>query len=97
MAGPYRWALDLPADSPRHYDFGAFGAARRESIEGIYVGLNEAGELLSGDAQRAAVVDEAKGAFRHNVHVYSEEGKLLSHGGIGVAKMVVGFGRSRLQ
>ena len=95
LAGPYRYALSLPAGSPRHYDFGEFGSKRRESIEQIYLALNEAGDLLSSDA-REAVVEEARGAFRHNVHVYSEEGRLYADGAIGLAKMVVGFGRSRM-
>ena len=96
LAGPYRWALDLGPTSPRHYDFGDFGANRRESIEGIYAALNEAGDLLSDEDARKAVVEEARGAFAHNVSVYSEEGKLVSDGAIGIARMVVGFGRSRV-
>ena len=36
LGGPYRWALGLAPESPRHYDFGDFGARRRESIELIY-------------------------------------------------------------
>ena len=95
LAGPYRWALDLGGDSPRHYDFGEFGARRRESIEAIYAAINEAGELLD-DSQLEAVVEEARVAFGHNVSVYSEEGRLYSDGAIGLAKMAVGFGRSRM-
>ena len=65
LAGPYRWALGAwAAASPRHYDFGEFGRERRESIEQIYSSLNAAGEMLGSDAQREAVVDEAKTAFR---------------------------------
>ena len=96
LAAPYRWALALGPDSPRHYDFGALGANRRASIENIYAAINEAGEVLAVEAQRAAVVDEARGAFAHNVHVYSEDGRLLSDGTRGLLNMAVGFGRTRL-
>lgn len=96
LAGPYRWALDLGSDSPRHYDFGEFGTKRRESVQAIYAAINEAGDALESDAQREAVVEEARVAFRHNVHVYSEEGKLYTDGALGLAKMAAGFGRSRM-
>lgn len=96
LAGPYRWALGLGAQSPRHYDFGEFGAQRRDSIERIYQSLNDAGELLESDAQREAVVEEARTAFRHNVHVYREEERLVVDGAIGMVRMVGGFARSRL-
>lgn len=96
LAGPYRWALALGPTSPRHYDFGAFGANRRESIEGIYAALNVAGETLSNDESRQHVVDEARIAFKHNVYVYQEEGKLLSDGARGMLNMAVGFGKSRM-
>lgn len=97
LGGPYRWALSLEANSPRHYDFGAFGAARRESIEKVYVALNEAGELLGDDAVREEVVVEARRAFMHNVAVYKEEGALVTDGAVGIAKMALGFARSRWQ
>ena len=95
LAAPYRWALALPADSPRHYDFGAFGANRRASIESIYEALNEAGEMLDDESAREAIVEEARGAFAHNVKVYAEDGRLVSDGAVGIARMAVGFGRSR--
>ena len=94
LGGPYRWALDLAAE-PRHYDFGEFGARRRESIELIYEALNEAGDRLRDDAQREEVVDEAKLAFRHNIAVYSEDGRLLADGTRGLVNMAVGWVRSR--
>ena len=59
--------------------------------------LNEAGDALGTDAARQAVVDEARAAFRHNVSVYSEEGRLAADGALGIARLAVGFGRSRLQ
>ena len=95
LAGPYRWALGLGSASPRHYDFGEFGAKRRDSIEAIYATINEAGELLARDERREAVVVEARDAFAHNVAVYREEGRLLTDGTVGIAKMAIGFGRSR--
>ena len=80
LAAPTRYALApavLPG-TPRHYDFGAFGANRRESIEALYQSFNEAGEALGSDSARQAVVDEANLAFEHNIRVYSEEGALWS-------------------
>merc|ERR1719440_2718001 len=96
LAGPYRWALGLGDTSPRHYDFGDFGQARRASIEMIYVALNEAGEMLASADKRDEVVEEARVAFRHNVLVYSEEGRLITDGSLGVAKMASGFVLSRM-
>ena len=96
LAGPYRYALGLAPTSPRHYDFGAFGAARRESIAAIYAGLNEAGDALADDEAREAVVGEARTAFAHNVHVYREEGRLLADGALGIANMAAGFARARM-
>lgn len=102
LAAPYRWALALPVAAPRHYDFGDFGARRREGIESIYVALNEAGELLGqgvdgeGDGAREAVVAEARRAFELNVHVYAEEGALYSDGARGVANVALGFVQAQL-
>ena len=95
LAGPYRWALNLGAASPRHYDFGDFGKERRASIEKIYEALNESGEMLGTDEACEAVVDEARVAFRHNVLVYKEEGRLLADGALGMLNMAGGFARSR--
>ena len=53
----YRYALS-PAvldGTPRHYDFGDFGANRKESIERLYTAFNEAGEALGTDAARQAL------------------------------------------
>lgn len=94
LGAPYRYALALDR-SPRHYDFGEFGANRRESIERIYEALNEAGDMLSDDAAREAVLSEARLAFRHNVYVYSEDGKLLSDGMRGATNLILGFAKSR--
>jgi hypothetical protein len=98
LAAPTRYALApavLPG-TPRHYDFGAFGARRGESIEALYVAFNEAGEALGSDAARQAVVDETHAAFEHNIRVYSEEGALWSGAAKGVANMVSGFARAKL-
>jgi heme oxygenase len=72
LAKPTRWALNLGPNSPRHYDFGAFGADRRRSIEAVYSSINAAGEMLD-EAQRAACIAEARTAFGLNVQVYNEE------------------------
>jgi len=97
LAAPTYYAL-APAvrpNTPRHYDFGDFGARRAESIEALYSAFNEAGETLGSDAARQAVVEEANRAFEHNIRVYSEEGELWSGAAQGVANMVYGFARSR--
>jgi len=94
LAGPYRWALGLGPDSPRHYDFGDFSKRRRESIEGIYCALNEAGEMLSPEGCEE-VVAEARLAFALNVDVYKEDGRLGLDGALGGARIAAGFLRSR--
>ena len=98
LAAPTRYALApavLPG-TPRHYDFGEFGARRGESIEALYSSFNEAGDALGSDAARQAVVDEANMAFELNIRVYSEEGALWSDAAHGVANMVGGFARAKL-
>lgn len=98
LAAPTRYAL-APAvlpNTPRHYDFGEFGAQRRESIEALYAAFNEAGEALGSDAARQAVIDETNDAFVHNVQVYSEEGLLWSAAGKGVTNMVIGFAKAKV-
>jgi hypothetical protein len=96
LSAPYRYALELGPGSPKHYDFGAFGNDRHQSIEGIYQALNEAGEMLPSDHAKDAVVIEARTAFAHNVSVYSEDGRLVVDGAIGGMKMVSGFARACL-
>jgi len=93
LGGPYRYALGLER-SPRHYDFGEFGANRRESIDRIYESLNEAGEMLADETAREAVLEETRSAFKHNIAVYSEDGKLFSDGVRGGANMVFGYSKS---
>ena len=98
LAGPTRYALApavLPG-TPRHYEFGAFGANRRESIEGLYAAFNEAGDALGSEAALQAVVDETNAAFRSNVALYTEEGQLWSGAARGVGNMVGGFARAKL-
>jgi len=93
LGGPYRYALGLER-SPRHYDFAEFGVNRRESIERIYESLNEAGEILQDEMAREAVLSEARVAFKHNIAVYREDGKLFSDGICGGANMVIGYSKS---
>ena len=93
----FRWRL--PEAREEHlfaHLFGDFGTNRRESINLIYEAINECGEQLAGDEDREAVVAAAKDAFRHNIAVYKEEGQLVKDGAVGVARMVVGFGKSRM-
>mmetsp|Transcript_69693 Transcript_69693/g.115767 ORF Transcript_69693/g.115767 Transcript_69693/m.115767 type:complete len:146 (+) Transcript_69693:102-539(+) len=99
LAMPTRYAL-APAvleGTPRHYDFGTFGARRKESIEQLYTAFNEAGEVLRTEAARQAVVQEVLLAYAHNVQVYTEEGAIWSGAARGVANMVGGFAREKLQ
>lgn len=97
LAAPTRWALGLGADSPRHYDFGDFGANRRESIEQLYAAFNAAGDALpGGEAQREAIAAEANAAFQHNIAVYSEEGALWGGAARGIANVATGYVRSRV-
>jgi heme oxygenase len=73
LAYPTRKALNLPENTPRHYNFNLkSGEDRRLLIENIYGSLNEAGQTMdSGELD--AVLQEAYGAFAANVKVYSEE------------------------
>ena len=41
-------------------------------------------------------MEEARTAFRHNVHVYREEERLVVDGAIGMVRMVGGFTRVKL-
>jgi len=98
LAAPTRYAL-APAvleGTPRHYEFGEFGANRKESIEMLYEAFNAAGGSLGSNAAVQEVVDEARLAFAHNIEVYSEEGGLWTGATVGVANMVVGFAREKL-
>jgi hypothetical protein len=47
--------------------------------------------MLRDDAQREAVVAEARVAFEHNVCVYREDGRLLSDGARGLLNMLSGY------
>ena len=95
LSAPYRYALGLAPTSPRHYDFGPFGADRRASIEAIYEALNAAGETLRDDRARDAVLVETRAAFGHNVAVYSEEGRLVTDGMRGALNMALGFASAK--
>jgi heme oxygenase len=90
LASPYNMALGLDSNTPRHYNFNITN--RREFIETVYRDINTAGEILP-EPQIKRVVDEARAAFQHNSHVYTEEPIEVDamKGGINV---VVGFGKS---
>ena len=71
LAAPTRYAL-APAvrpGTPRHYDFGDFGARRAESVEALYQAFNTAGAALGSQAARDEVVTAANRAFAHNIAV----------------------------
>ena len=98
LAAPTRYALApavLPG-TPRHYEFGAFGANRRENIEALYAAFNEAGDALGSEAALQTIVEETRAAFGHNVALYTEEGELWSGAARGVGNMVGGFARAKL-
>ena len=78
------------------YDFGEFGARRRESIEALYSAFNEAGSLLGSEHAQEAVVDETLRAFALNVAVYTEDGALWRDAGRGIANILRGWARERL-
>jgi heme oxygenase len=90
LATPYRVALSLPADTPRHYAFDFSGGNRRTLIEGVYSSINDAATHLTTD-QEDQVVEEAMQAFRHNVHVYSEDGGLYRDSLRGGLNFVTGY------
>lgn len=96
LAAPSRYALALQPGTPRHYDFGEFGARRSESIEALYAAFNVAADGLGSEEATRAIIEETHLAFEHNIHVYSEEGALWSDAAKGVANMVSGFARARL-
>ena len=99
LAAPTRWALGpaVKPGTPRHYDFGEFGVRRRESIEALYSAFNEAGILLGCEQAHQAVVDETQRAFLLNVAVYTEDGDLWRDAARGVANILRGWVRERLQ
>merc|ERR1711924_261529 len=102
LALPYRHALCLPVDTPRHYTFtlppmedcGEKGG-RRALIGQVYGSLNEADAMLTDEA-RDAVTSEATQAFQYNIDVYSEEPIYLDalRGG---ANMVTGYLLSKIR
>ena len=73
LAYPTRKALNLPENTPRHYDFGLKNnEERRALIENIYASLNDAGRSME-DGEPDQILQEAYRAFDANVQVYSEE------------------------
>mmetsp|Transcript_16580 Transcript_16580/g.20270 ORF Transcript_16580/g.20270 Transcript_16580/m.20270 type:complete len:296 (-) Transcript_16580:22-909(-) len=86
LATPTRLALGLKDGSPKQYHFDlaadADGEAldRKGYVEKIYRDLNVSGDMLTDEAGSdnnatllEGFVEEARSAFKHNIHVYSEE------------------------
>lgn len=100
LATPYRVALGLPDATPRHYEFDfnaqASGGNRRALVEGVYSSINEAATHMTMD-QEDQVAEEAMRAFQHNVHVYSEDGKLYRDSFRGGFNVVTGLFTDQLQ
>ena len=92
LGRPTQVALGLPV-FPRHYVFDIAEIGRREYIERVYQSLNEAGDAMC-ETQRAAAVDAAYEAFRHNAVVYNEEPGLVIDASKGVANVIAGFALS---
>jgi heme oxygenase len=101
LATPYRVALSLPDNTPRHYEFDfnfntttADGTvetgSRKALVEGVYSSINEAATLLTMD-QEDQVAAESMKAFQHNSYVYSEEGKLYQDSFRGGFNVVTGL------
>jgi heme oxygenase len=90
LATPYRVALGLGTNTPRHYEFDFADGTRRTLIEGVYGSINEAATHLTAD-QQDAVAQESMKAFQHNVHVYSEDGGIYRDSFRGGWNMVTGL------
>jgi heme oxygenase len=101
LATPYRVALGLPSNTPRHYEFdfsaqGIGGNDRRALVEGVYSSINKAATFLTMD-QEDQVAEESIKAFQHNMHVYSEEGKLYQDSLRGGLNVVTGLVADKLR
>lgn len=80
------------AEVPAFYRFServTGGSSRRDFIEKVYEKLNEVGAAMP-EATHAAVVHEAKLAFRHNAAVYTERAERVPSMWVGAA---IGVGR----
>lgn len=102
LATPYRVALGLPTDTPRHYEFDfssvdvdGSGGSRRELVEGVYSSINEAATHMTTD-QEDQVAAESMLAFQHNIDVYSEDGKLYTDSVRGGLNVVTGLVADKL-
>mmetsp|Transcript_35366 Transcript_35366/g.82686 ORF Transcript_35366/g.82686 Transcript_35366/m.82686 type:complete len:266 (+) Transcript_35366:87-884(+) len=93
LAAPYRIALDLQAQTPRHYSFDFQDGNRQDLILAIYNDLSHAGDMVSPDAQSQAV-QECRSAFHHNVQVFSEEPYVMDAAKAS-CNVVTGFFRGR--
>lgn len=100
LGWPTRLALQLP-ETPRFYVHPQEVAnGRRETVEGIYEALNEAGAQLT-PAQTKAVVDEAALAFGLNAALYKEGVGgagvgMLAGAAVGGVRVAVGHLKDRL-
>lgn len=93
---PTQLGVRLPA-KPHFYEWDARVEADRAAyIEALYEALNEAGERMESDAQREAVVEEARVAFRHNALVYTELPSLNAGAAMGAANILTGGVRRSL-
>mmetsp|Transcript_3202 Transcript_3202/g.8337 ORF Transcript_3202/g.8337 Transcript_3202/m.8337 type:complete len:269 (-) Transcript_3202:52-858(-) len=93
LAKPYKFALDLPVDTPRHYSFkfpAELANPRRDYIETVYRDISSIGESLT-EEQKTAVVQEALAAFSHNIEVYTENGPVMYDAIRGVWNVSIGW------
>jgi len=93
LSMPYRVALGLKRDTPRHYSFEFPTSApnRRDFIEAVYTSINEAAETVPLSAEaKEDVVHETMEAFNANVRVYSEDDGLYSDAVRGIGNVATG-------
>ena len=91
LGRPYELALQLPR-SPRHLEF-EFSTSRQVYLEQLYTDLNKAGNLLESN-QMEQVRKESILAFQHNVHVYSEEPRMMVDAAKGGLNSFLGWATS---
>ena len=94
LSMPYRVALGLKRDTPRHYSFEFPTSApnRRDFIEAVYTSINEAAETVPLSAEaKEDVVHETMEAFNANVRVYSEDDGLYSDALRGIGNVATGL------
>jgi len=90
LGTPTRLALRLDKGMPQQYSF-SFPTDRKAYVESIYRDFNECGKIMNDEnVLLEEVVEEARGAFRHNIEVYSEE-PIITDSVLGLKNIVSGY------